>query len=59
MVVITLQYINVSNQHVAHLKPIQCYMSIMSPKKTSNQKRGIRLLSILETIKGDCRIRQC
>ena len=39
MVVITLQYINVSNQHVAHLKPIQCYMSIMSQKKNKQPKK--------------------
>lgn len=27
-VVIVLQYINVSNQHIVHLKLIQCYISI-------------------------------
>ena len=28
--VITLQHMNISNQHIAHLKIIQCYMSIIS-----------------------------
>lgn len=31
VVVVTLQYITVSNQHVVHLKLIQCYLSIISP----------------------------
>ena len=30
MVVIILQYINVSNQHDGHLKLIQCYMAIIA-----------------------------
>ena len=30
IVVIILQYINVLNQHVVHLKLIQCSMSIIS-----------------------------
>ena len=31
--VIILQCIKVSNQHVVHLEPIQCYMSIISQQK--------------------------
>ena len=32
-VVIILQYISVSNQHAAHLKLAQCYMSIIQKIK--------------------------
>lgn len=38
MVVISLLYINVSNQRVVHLKPIQCYMSIISINQYINTK---------------------
>lgn len=41
-VVIILQYVSVSNQHIIHLKFIQYYMSIISDKvekeKTKNPK---------------------
>ena len=30
MVVIILQYINVSNQHILYLKLAQCYMSVIA-----------------------------
>ena len=33
MVVIILQYINVSKQYVGHLKLAQCYVSYISIKK--------------------------
>ena len=32
MVVIILQYISVSNQHIVHIKLTQCYMSIILNK---------------------------
>ena len=38
MVLIILQHINVSNQHVLHLKPTQCYMSIISINQYINTK---------------------
>lgn len=37
MMVIILQYTNLSNNNVAHLKLIQCYISIISQLKTENE----------------------
>lgn len=37
--VIILQYINVSNQHVTHLKHTQCDMSIISQQKKKRTRK--------------------
>ena len=46
MVVIILQYINASNQHIVHLKITQCYMSIVSQLKKEKKSNWLNNLVI-------------
>ena len=50
VVVIILQYINLSNQHVIYFKLIRCYMSIISQFKTFLKIEGFLGGTVVESL---------